>query len=85
MKPNISLMTTITEKIAFTQEHFLLCAQTKAIYLDYAETWKIFQDIKIQDKFPKARISLEIVPKMIFFLHLEPVNVNDNNYKVNIA
>ena len=22
---------------------------------------------------------------MIFFLHLEPVNVNDNNYKVNIA
>ena len=59
MKPNVSLMTTITEKIAFTQEHFLLCAQTEAIYLDYAETWKIFQDIKIQDKFRKPRKNLK--------------------------
>ena len=52
-------MAAITEKNCFTQEHFLLCAQTGAIYLDYAETWKIFQDIKIQDKFPKPRQNLK--------------------------
>ena len=52
-------MAAITEKIAFRKNHFLLCAQTGAIYLDYAETWIIFQDIKIQDKFRKPRKNLK--------------------------
>ena len=69
-------------KLPFIQEHFLLCAQTKAIYLDYAETWKIFQDIKIQDKVPKV---CKEQSKNDFLRHFEPVNVNDNNYKVNNA